>query len=109
MRRLLRVARAGYGITLLAVPERVVKAFGGDPSDATVTVMARVLGARHLLQALVIGKDPGAFRRYGAAFVDCMHAASMFGVAKVDPLRHKPALVDGSIAAGFALADVAVR
>jgi hypothetical protein len=109
MRRLLRVARAGYGITLLAAPGRVVRAFGGDPSDATVTVMARVLGARHLLQALVIGKDPGAFRRYGAAFVDVMHAASMFGVAKVDPLRHKPALVDGSIAAGFALADVAVR
>ena len=109
MRRLLRVSRAAYGITLLAVPDRVVRAFGGDPTDATVTVMARVLGARHLLQALVIGKDPGAFRRYGAAFVDAMHAASMFGVAKVDPLRHKPALIDGSIASAFALADVAVR
>jgi hypothetical protein len=87
----------------------VISAFGGDPDDPTTTVMARVLGARHLLQAIVIGKDPGRFRRYGAAFVDVMHAARMFGVARVDPLRHKPALIDGSIAAAFAVADVRAR
>jgi hypothetical protein len=108
MRRVLRIARAGYGVTLLAVPGQVVSVFGGDPTDATVTLMARVLGARHLLQALLMGRDPGAFRRYGAAFVDVMHAASMFGVAKVDAMRHKPALVDGSIAAAFAVTEVAV-
>ena len=109
MRRLARLARAAYGVTLLAAPGRVLTAFGGDPGDATATVMARVLGARHLLQAMVIGSDPGRVRRYGAAFVDVMHAMSMFGVARVDPPRHKPALIDGSIAVAFAVADIRAR
>jgi hypothetical protein len=68
-----------------------------------------VLGGRHLLQAVLTGSDPGPIRRYGGAVVDWLHAASMFALARIDAPRRRPALIDGSIAAAFALAGVAAR
>ena len=101
--------RAAYGAALLALPARIVRAYGGDPTDGPTMVAARVLGARHLLQAIVTGDDPGRVRRVGGAIVDALHAASMFALAKVDPGRRKPALVDGSVAGAFSAAGFAGR
>jgi hypothetical protein len=107
VRRLARAARAAYGITLLAVPDRVLRAYGGAPGDRTATTAARVLGGRHLAQAILTGSHPGPVRRYGGALVDALHAASMFALARADVARRKPATVDGSIAAAFAVAGIA--
>jgi hypothetical protein len=107
MRRLLRVTRAAYGATLLAVPSRVLRAYGGDPADGTALVAARVLGGRHLLQAALAGSDPGPVRRYSGALVDLLHAASMFALARADSARRRPALIDGSVAAAFGVLGAA--
>ncbi|MFL5798109.1 MAG: hypothetical protein ACJ77A_09270 [Actinomycetota bacterium] len=106
MTRLLRLARLAYGTALLASPDRIVRAFGGDPADEATTMVARVLGARHVLQGVVTGSHPGPIRRYGGAVVDALHALSMFTLASMDPGRARPALVDGSVAATFCIAGV---
>jgi hypothetical protein len=107
VRRLVRTARAAYGIALIVVPAKVLRAYGGDPADRAATTAARVLGGRHLAQAALTGNDPGPIRKYGGALVDALHAASMFALARADAPRRRPALIDGSIAAAFCLAGIA--
>jgi hypothetical protein len=111
MRRLLRSARAAYGIVLLVLPARVIGILGGDPADAVAVVAARALGTRHVLQALAEGSEPGKVRRLGGAAVDALHAGSMFALAMTDgtTARHRPALADGSVAAAFCLAGLVAR
>jgi hypothetical protein len=69
--------------------------------------MTRVLGARHLMQALLTaaaraaGLPPGVVLWLGAA-VDAAHASSMIGLAAVyRPLRHV-ALADAVLETAFA-------
>ncbi len=107
MRRLLRAARAVYGATLLAVPARVLRTYGGDPADGAAVAAARVLGGRHLVQAALAGSDPGPVRRSAGVVVDLLHATSMFALARVDAARRRPAVIDGSIAAAFGVLGAA--
>jgi len=101
--RVLRLARLAYGTALLASPARIVRAYGGDPDDDATTLVARILGARHVLQAVVTGSHPGPIRRYGGAVVDALHALSMFTLATMDSDHARPALFDGSLAAAFCI------
>jgi hypothetical protein len=101
-----RLARAAYGGALVAAPTAVVLAFGGDAADAGTMTTARILGGRHVVQAVLTGPDPGPVRRYGGALVDALHAATMFVFARgaeVGPGRKRPAYVDGSVAAAFCI------
>jgi hypothetical protein len=107
MKRFLRVTRAAYGAALLAVPSRILRAYGGDPADGPAVAAARVLGGRHLVQAALVGSDPGPVRRVGGAVVDLLHAASMFALARMDAPRRRPALIDGSVAAAFGVLGAA--
>jgi hypothetical protein len=109
MRRLLRLTRAVYGVALLIAPSQVLHAYGGDPADGTSLAAARILGGRHLVQAALIGPHPGPVRRTSGVMVDFLHAASMYAVARVDAPRRRPALIDGSIAAGFAVLGAGAR
>jgi hypothetical protein len=106
MTRVLRLARLAYGTALLASPARIVRAYGGDPADEAITMAARILGARHVIQAVVTGNHPGPIRRYGGALVDALHALSMFTLASMDSDHARPALIDGSVAALFCVAGV---
>jgi hypothetical protein len=96
---LVAAIRAAYGTALLAVPRSVLSVYGASPGDDTAVVVARVLGARHLLQGLV--QRRGRAPRLGA-MVDLVHAASMFALASVGGEHRRPALIDGTIATGFA-------
>ena len=111
MTRFVQLLRAAYAAALLAAPTRVLGAIGGDPADAAAVTTARVLGGRHLLQAVATGGHPGPVRRYGGAVVDLLHAASMFAYARsateAPASRRRPALFDGSIAAAFVVAGLA--
>jgi hypothetical protein len=109
MTRALRLARMAYGALLLAAPTRVARAYGGDPTDEATTMAARVLGCRHLLQAIVTGNHPGPVRRYGGAMVDALHALSMFTLASMDADHRRPALADGTVAAAFCVAGLRTR
>jgi hypothetical protein len=73
----LEVGRAAYGISGLAAPARLAShELQGVPDCATVRV-ARVLGVRHLAQAVavVVAGVPAAHR--AGAVVDGLHAVSM--------------------------------
>jgi hypothetical protein len=91
-------ARLAYGITLLAAPGTVLKSFG-SPNDAGAIAIARILGARHVLQAVV--QRRGALSRVGAS-VDALHAISMAWLASVSDRYRRAAIIDGIIAGGFA-------
>jgi hypothetical protein len=106
--RVLRLARLAYGTALLAAPARVVRAYGGDPADEVTTMAARVLGGRHVLQAILTGSHPGPIRRYGGAVIDALHALSMFTLATMDAEHRRPAFIDGTVAAGLCVAGIRV-
>ena len=94
------LVRAAYGTVLLLAPARVLQLYGGPPDDSEAKAVARVLGARHILQAIMT--KGGKFSRLGAV-VDGVHAATMFALAAASAEYGRPALIDGSVAATFSL------
>ena len=75
--------RLAYGGFLLAAPPGIVGLLGGDDEDhATTSVVMRILGARHITQAvgtLAVGADvcgPGWLHRV-AGMVDSLHLLSL--------------------------------
>jgi len=98
--------RAAFGVTLAARPREVLVAVG-TRSDRLAVVYTRVLGIRHLAQALLTLWRSGSALRYGAAAVDGLHALSALALAATSE-RHRRALIANAATAGmFALGDVA--
>jgi hypothetical protein len=108
---LLQVVRAGYGGALLIVPGPVIRLATGRPAGARARAVARVLGARHLLQAALTGAlsarvppgevTPNTALLAGSA-VDTAHAISMIGLALARRPLRRAALADAVLEAGFA-------
>jgi hypothetical protein len=83
--RVLQVVRAGYGAALLLLPGPVIRLCTGRPAGHRTRNVARVLGARHLVQAAVTaGSGPSAESLGIGAAIDITHAASMAGLAAAD-------------------------
>jgi hypothetical protein len=102
----LTAARAGWGGLLILAASRLNWSFG-PPSDRRALVVMRVLGLRHLLQAAVVHQR-GRYSRVGALF-DLVHGLSMLSLAVLDKPRRKAALLDATVAFGFAAAGSAVE
>ena len=100
------LVRAAYGAVLLLAPARVLELYGGPAEDGTAQTVARFLGGRHVLQAIVT--RGGKFSSLGAV-VDAMHAASMFALAMTSAEYRKPAIIDGSVATTFAATGMRLR
>ena len=104
MTRWLRfVVLGGLGAALLARPRDVVRALCGGSAEPPEAVL-RVLGARQIVQEVVLLAKPSPAVLTGAAATDAIHAASMVGAALVWPQYRRPALTSGAIAAGSAAA-----
>jgi hypothetical protein len=100
---LLQPARAGYGGALLVVPGPVIRMITGRPAGSRACAVARVLGARHLLQAVVTTAAASSGESLGiGAAIDLAHAASMAGLAMADRRVRRLTLPDALIAATFA-------
>lgn len=96
------VARLGYGVALLVDPAGTGRRLTGTPLDGRATLAARVLGMRHVVQALAcLTHGTPLVRRMGQA-TDLLHAASMGALAAYDPARRRQALTDGTVALTFA-------
>ncbi|GAA2164588.1 hypothetical protein GCM10009845_20340 [Pedococcus bigeumensis] len=93
----------GYGLALLGAPELVARSLTGVATlDQPSRVVARILGTRHVLQALLlITRDRVWLRRAGRA-TDLLHAASMILLAVLAPGRERLALADAMIAGTLA-------
>ena len=94
--------RTLVGVALLAQPHGLLAAVCGEPPDESVTIFARVLGARHLVEAAILWRwRTPTVAGIGAA-VDAAHAVS--AVALVATGHHRrPAIANVASAATFAL------
>ena len=96
------VARAGWACVLLLVPDKVLRIGGRPPIPAAAIAIARVLGARQLIQAAVTAVAPTGPVAGLGALVDALHAGTNVGIAALSPRWRRTALTDAAIAAGFA-------
>lgn len=103
--RVLGVARAVWGLTGVSAPALLVRRVGGVPADHRAVVVTRVLGARHLVQAVASGLAPGPAVLAVGAWVDGAHSLTALALALVDRSRARAALTDAAVAAAWALAS----
>jgi hypothetical protein len=88
---------AAWGLALIAQPRRVLRVIDGSvPPGRPLLMGTRVLGARHLGQALGLVLRPDVAARWGAG-VDLVHAVSMLGLAAAEPRRRRPELVSAGV------------
>lgn len=108
---LVTLARAGYGVALVAVPGLLIGLTGQRPGGRACGV-ARVLGARHLVQAGITAasqlKAPDSpVVRGGGVAVDLVHASTMVALGVVDPRARRAALIDAAVETALAVAGTA--
>ncbi len=105
----LAAVRACYGAALLLAPGPLIRICTGYPADSRVRLTARVLGARHLVQAaLTAGAGPGTGGLAASAAVDLTHAASMAGLAAVSRPLRRTALADAMLETALAAAGLVI-
>jgi hypothetical protein len=100
-------ARACYGAVLLLMPGRVIAAATGRAASRRACVVARVLGARHLAQAVVCGLLPTRPVIAAGATADELHAASMLALSAIAPGVRRAVLADAVTATALAAAGEA--
>jgi len=101
--------RIGWGAALVAAPRPLLRGLTGAdaPADPVAAAVLRVLGVRHIGQAVVEVLGPQPVVRYLGAAVDGLHALTALGLAVLDPRRRRGALTDTAIAAFFAAGTAA--
>jgi hypothetical protein len=103
--RTVRVASSaaliGWGAALLARPDDVAAAVAGRPTPPSWLV--RVLGARQVVQQLVVLAVPTPAVTRAAAAVDLTHAASMLAALVVAPRYRRAELVSAAVATASAV------
>ena len=105
---LVTLARAGYGVGLVAVPGLLIGLTGERPGSRACGV-ARVLGVRHLAQAgitaVTLLTDPGgSVVLGGGAAVDLLHATSMVLLGAADLQVRRVSLGDAAVETALAMA-----
>lgn len=95
------VVRAVYGVVLLFDSVDVIRKVTGEQTDGAATV-GRVLGTRHLLQALTL--DRTRSRRWLAIgiSVDLLHALSMLALAAFGATHRRATVLDAMVAGAWA-------
>ncbi len=105
--RLLIALHVCLGIPLLIAPGMVVGALPHQRIDRPVRVFARILGARHLLEAAVLARRHTHEWILAGAAVDATHALTMVLLACLCPARSELAL--GNAAGATLLAAYSVH
>ncbi|BCT74274.1 hypothetical protein SCMU_01160 [Sinomonas cyclohexanicum] len=103
--RPLETVRAAYGTVELLAPGAVEHLLLGHRPDERARTVIRILGARHLLQALVTARGGPALHRLGGG-VDIVHAVTMAALAGADPKRRRAAAINAAIALVFAAGEL---
>lgn len=100
-RVLFPAARACYGAALLCAPGLALGLCTGRAPSQRARVVVRVLGARHLAQAVLTLWRPSPAVLLGGAGVDACHAASMLALAVADPQLRTAGIADCAAATAF--------
>lgn len=96
--RTIEIARATWGAALLLAPRQTLKVVHRIEMDLTSLLVARVLGARQVGQALLSGVRPSPEVLAMGVWVDLAHAASALALAAVDRRRASAGLTDAAVA-----------
>ncbi|PND57975.1 hypothetical protein CRM90_10720 [Mycobacterium sp. ENV421] len=110
--RSIELTRAGWGLALLVAPRAVMESVHRIEVDTKSVVVARILGARHLTQALLSGWRPSPEVLAMGVWVDAVHALTAVGLAAVDRNRARAGLTDAAAAtiwAGAGYRDLSQR
>lgn len=100
-RVLFPAARACYGAALLCAPGLALGLATGQAPGQRARMVARILGARHLAQAVLTLWRPRPAVFLAGAGIDACHAASMLALAVADPRMRRAGIADAAIAAAF--------
>ncbi len=103
----LLIARAGYGMLLILAPGPAIRLATGRLPSRRACRVARVLGARHLIQAALTAAAPGPAVFAIGAQIDAVHTASMLALAAVRRADRRAALTDAVAEAALAAAGLA--
>jgi hypothetical protein len=110
----LTTVRLAYGAILLVAPPgaiaRVVRHpvdEDAHPVDEDARRVARVLGARQLLQGALEAFQVTPARKWAGAGIDALHRVSMVGAAVAWPRYRALAREDAAAAAALAVAGIA--
>ena len=98
----MEVVRGLWGAVLLIDPDRVLGSVHGLRIDAKSRAVARILGGRHLVQALLSGYRPSAEVLAMGVWVDTVHSLTAAGLATLDRTRSQAGAVDAVVAASWA-------
>ena len=94
--------RAGWGAVLLVAPGRVLTSVRMVRVDRKSLIVARILGARHIVQATLSGINPSPEMLAAGVWVDTVHSMTALGLAVVDRRRIQGGVADAIVAALWA-------
>ena len=100
------VVRAAYGLVELVAPAAPAGRVLGVRRDRTERGVARLLGARHLTQAVLTTLADSPRARLVGGGVDALHAVTMAGWALADRRRARQAWAEALTATLFAAAEL---
>jgi hypothetical protein len=100
-RVLFPAARACYGAALLCAPGLALDLCTGQASSQRARAVARILGARHLAQAVLTLWRPRPAVLLAGAAIDACHAASMLALATADQQMRRAGITDALAATAF--------
>lgn len=96
--RKIEIARAAWGGSMLFAPWWTLETLHRIEVDRKSLVIARILGARQLTQAVLSGVHPSPEVLAMGVWVDVAHAVSALGLTAVDRQRASAGLTDGVVA-----------
>ncbi len=101
--RRIEVVRGAWGLVMLAGPSPLLRTIAID-DDPVMIWTGRVLGARHLTQAVLSGARPSPEGLAMGVWVDAVHALCALGLAASSRRRAAAGIFDAVAATGWAVA-----
>jgi hypothetical protein len=98
------LVRAAYGLALICCPGRLIRLRTGERPSRRACAVGRVLGARHVAQAVISTACPTGLVLGAGVTADVAHAGSMVILAGLDPDLRPALLTDAAIAGALAAA-----
>lgn len=97
-----RLIRGAWGAVLLADPGLPLR-LGGGLDSRGVRAAVRILGARHLVEALILAEAGDQRSARWIRAVDAVHATSMLLLAALSPRLRRDALLSAASASGLVM------
>lgn len=105
---LLSALRLGWGAALFARPARLLQLMGGRPASKQTVLVARLLAARHIAEAVVTASKPTRRMLELDAIADGLHGGTALGYARLSREGRRLGHADATVAGTFSLASAAL-